>query len=102
MIDLPRRSVRDVRERLADVVDEACHDRPTVITRRGRPVAALVPIDTLRRYLELEEREINRIIDERMSGHLQNEDESGEAGGRTPAGAVPLETVLRETVSRAE
>ncbi|WP_285597607.1 type II toxin-antitoxin system Phd/YefM family antitoxin [Kineosporia sp. NBRC 101731] len=100
MIDLPRLSIRDVRERLADVVDEACHDRPTVITRRGRPVAALVPIDILRRYLELEEREINRIIDERICGHPQSEGETEDSGA--PAGAVPLETVLRETASRAE
>jgi prevent-host-death family protein len=88
MIELPRLSIREARARLADVVDQAGRDQPTVITRRGIPVAAVVPIDTLRRYLELEEREVNLIIDERMS-------ERSEV-------AVPLEDVLRETLSRDE
>jgi prevent-host-death family protein len=88
MIELPRLSIREARARLADVVDQAGRDQPTVITRRGVPAAALVSIDVLRRYLELEEREVNLIINERMSAHSET--------------AVPLEDVLRETLSRDE
>jgi prevent-host-death family protein len=88
MRELPRLSIREVRARLADVVDQADRDRPTVITRRGVPMAAVVPIEILRRYLELEEDEVNLTITERMS-----------EGSET---AVPLEDVLRETVSRDE
>ncbi|MCE0534995.1 type II toxin-antitoxin system Phd/YefM family antitoxin [Kineosporia rhizophila] len=89
MIEVPRLSIRAVRERLADVVDEAERDRPTIILRRGRPVAAVVPLEVLQRFAELEEREINRIIDERAQAHTANS-----------ANPVPLEDVLRETVSR--
>lgn len=81
-------SIRDVRGHLADVVDRADRDdEPTVITRRGKPVAAVVPIDFLRRYQEWEEREINRIVDERMSSR---------------AAAVPMEDVIQETLARGE
>jgi prevent-host-death family protein len=88
MIELPRLSIREARARLAEVVDHADRDQPTVITRRGVPAAAVVSVDILRRYLELEEREVNLIIDERMSAR------SG--------AAVPVEDVLRETLSRDE
>lgn len=42
-------------------------DLPTVITRQGKEVAAIVSIDTLRKFQAWEEREINRIVDERMA-----------------------------------
>jgi prevent-host-death family protein len=79
-------SVREVREHFADVVDRA-REYPTVITRRGREVAAVVSIELLRRYEALAEDEINRIIDERMAGT-----ESG----------IPIETVMAETLTRDE
>jgi prevent-host-death family protein len=88
MSEMSSESVRDVRSHLADVVDRADRDdEPTVITRRGKPVAAVVPIDVLRRYQEWEEREINRIVDERMSSR---------------AAAVPMEDVIQETLARGE
>ncbi|WP_106982238.1 type II toxin-antitoxin system prevent-host-death family antitoxin [Streptomyces rimosus] len=58
-----------------------------MITRRGKQVAAVVSIETLRKYQEWEEREINRIIDERMGN---------------PAPGVPIEDVMRETLARSE
>lgn len=77
MTELPQESIRDLRAHLADVVERADrHHQPTVITRRGRPVAAVVSIDVLRRYQELEEQELNR------------------------SAGIPLEDVLRETLSR--
>jgi prevent-host-death family protein len=85
---LPMESIRDVRAHLAEVVERADRDDvPTVITRRGKQVAAVVSIDVLRKYQEWEEREINRIIDERMA---------------SPAVGVPIEDVMRETLTRSE
>jgi prevent-host-death family protein len=88
MTQCPIESVRDVRAHLAEVVERADRDdQPTIITRHGKPVAAVVSIEMLNRYREWEEREINRIIDERMADR--------QAG-------VPLEDVLRETLARGE
>ena len=88
MTQLPIESIRDVRAHLAEVVERADRDDlPTVITRRGKQVAAVVPIEVLRRYQEWEEREINRIIEERMAS-------------RAPG--VPMEEVMRETLARGE
>lgn len=60
-------SVREVRENLADVVERAAHDELTIITRRGREVAAVVPIQMVREYREWEEERVLRIINERRS-----------------------------------
>ncbi|MCP9986625.1 type II toxin-antitoxin system Phd/YefM family antitoxin [Streptomyces sudanensis] len=85
---LPVESIRDVRAHLAEVVERADRDDlPTVITRRGKQVAAVVSIEMLRTYQEWEEREINRIIDERMA---------------SPAAGIPIEDVVRETPARGE
>ncbi|QKW52103.1 type II toxin-antitoxin system Phd/YefM family antitoxin [Streptomyces buecherae] len=85
---LPAESIRDVRAHLAEVVERADRDGvPTVITRRGKQVAAVVSIEVLRRYQEWEERELNQIIDERMA---------------SPAPGVPLGEVVRETLARGE
>jgi len=86
MTELPQESIRDLRSHLADVVERADrYHQPTVITRRGQPIAAVVSIDVLRRYQELEEQELNRIVDERMAHR---------------GAGIPLEDVLRETLSR--
>ena len=88
MSEAPSESIRDLRAHLAEVVERADRDdQPTVITRRGKPVAAVVPIEAFRRYQEWEERELNRIVDERMADR---------------AGAVPLEDVIAETLARSE
>jgi prevent-host-death family protein len=88
MSELPSESVRGVRSHLADVVDRADRDdQATVITRRGKPVAAVVPIEVLRKYQEWEEREINRIVDERMPSR---------------SAAIPMEDVIQETLARSE
>lgn len=88
MTQMPIKSIRDVRAHLAEVVERADReDTPTVITRRGRQVAAVVSIEVLRRYQEWEEREINRIIDERMAN---------------PAVGIPIEDVMRETLERGD
>ncbi|MEU5398564.1 type II toxin-antitoxin system prevent-host-death family antitoxin [Streptomyces sp. NPDC005963] len=58
-----------------------------MITLRGKEVAAVVSIEVLRKYQEWEEREINRIIDERMAN-------------RAPG--IPIEDIMRETLARGE
>jgi len=78
--------IRVVRSHLSEVVDRATV-APTVITRHGKQVAAIVSIDLLQRFEELEEAEINRLIDERLVN---------------PAPGVPLEDVIRETLARDE
>ncbi|MFC8423859.1 type II toxin-antitoxin system Phd/YefM family antitoxin [Streptomyces sp. NPDC057236] len=88
MTQMPIESIRDVRAHLAEVVERADRDdTPTVITRRGRQVAAVVSIEVLRRYQAWEEREINRLIDERMAN---------------PVAGIPIEDVMRETLERGE
>ena len=88
MTEMPIESIRDVRAHLAEVVERADRDdTPTVITRRGKQVAAVVSMEVLRKYQEWEEREINRLIDERMA--------SRSAG-------IPIEDVMKETLARSE
>ncbi|QDY78836.1 type II toxin-antitoxin system prevent-host-death family antitoxin [Streptomyces qinzhouensis] len=85
---LPIESIRNGRAHLAEVVERADRDDvPTVITRRGKQIAATVSIEVLRKYQEWEEREINRIIDKRMAG---------------PAPGIPIEDIMRETPARGE
>jgi prevent-host-death family protein len=88
MCELPTESVRDLRAHLADVVERADRDdQATVITRHGKPVAAVVWIEVLRKYQEWEERELNRIVDERIADR---------------SARVPLEDVIAETLARSE
>jgi prevent-host-death family protein len=88
MSELPTESIRDLRAHLADVVERADRDdQATVITRRGKPVAAVVSIDVLRKYQEWEERDLNRIIEARLAER---------------AGSIPLEDVIAETLARDE
>jgi prevent-host-death family protein len=80
-------SIRQVRGHLADVVDLAAADQPTVVTRRGREVAAVVPVGMLRQFRAWEEAYLNALIDERMAND---------------APGVPLAEVLRQTLARDE
>ncbi|MBB4931760.1 prevent-host-death family protein [Lipingzhangella halophila] len=88
MSETPTESIREVRDHLADVVDRAeREDVPTVVTRRGKEVAAVVSIDTLRQFQHWEEEELNRIVDERMA-----DDDPG----------APLDEVVAETLERPQ
>jgi prevent-host-death family protein len=78
----PTASIRDVRAHLADVVDRADRQgEPTVITRHGKEVAAVVSIDLLRRFQQWEDEQDARLVAERM-------------GSRTEG--IPLEDVMTE------
>ncbi|MEE2039575.1 type II toxin-antitoxin system prevent-host-death family antitoxin [Nocardiopsis sp. CT-R113] len=88
MSEMQVESIRQVRDHIADVVDRADRDdSPTVITRRGREVAAVVPIDMLRRYQQLEEQEVMRMVNERMAN---------------PAPGIPMEQVMAEILEGPE
>ncbi len=43
---VPRKGAEEARNQLPDLLDAAGEGRSTIITRHGRPVAALVPVDT--------------------------------------------------------
>jgi prevent-host-death family protein len=60
-------SVRELRDTLADVIDRASHDEVTIVTRRGREVAAVVPIEMVTEYRRWEEERVAALIDERMA-----------------------------------
>ena len=80
-------SVREVRENLADVVERAVHDELTIITRRGREVAAIVPIEMVREYREWEEERVLRIINERRA--------SAQPG-------IPMDQIMNEVLESDE
>ena len=88
MSELPTESIRDLRAHLAEVIERADRDdQATVITRRGKPVAAVVSIEVLRKYQAWDESELNRIVDERIADR---------------SGRIPLEDVIAETLARSE
>ena len=76
---------RQVRDHFSEVIDR---DQPTIITRHGRQIAAVVPIADLRYYEELEDRELGRLVDERRTA---------EAGPLTG-----LDELLEETLNRRD
>lgn len=81
-------SVRELRDTLADVIDRASHDEVTIVTRRGRQVAAVVPIEMVAEYRRWEEERVAALIDERMA--------MSDGTGAT------LAEVMAETLARPE
>jgi len=45
--DIVRKGAEDARNQLPDLLDAAENGRTTIITRHGKPVAAIVPMDVL-------------------------------------------------------
>ena len=60
-------TTRQVRDRFATVVDDARNGEPTVVTQRGRRVAAIVPVDLLDEYDRLREAADMAVIRERLA-----------------------------------
>jgi prevent-host-death family protein len=88
MSEIQSESIREARAHFADLVDRADRDdEPTIITRRGKEVAAIVSMDMLRWLKQAEENWVVRIVDERLA--------STEPG-------VPLADVLAETAARTD
>lgn len=64
----PTEPIREVRANLAEIVERAeQRDEPTIVTRRGKPVAAVVSMETLRRVQELQEQEATQPRAERTA-----------------------------------
>jgi prevent-host-death family protein len=63
MSDETRMSVRDVRAHLAEVLTRAQNGSPTVIVRKGEPVAAVVPIEDFNVLEEAVDRYFSREAD---------------------------------------
>ena len=80
-------STRELRDQLADVLADAGRNEVTIVTSRGREVAAVVPIEMLRDYRRLEEREVVRILEERRAS---------DTGNRHTLDDVMAETLARE------
>ena len=85
MGDMQTESIRQVSDHSADAVDRADReDEPTVITRKGKEVVAVVPIEMLRHDKRLEEQEILALVEERMS---------------SKAPGIPMEDVMAEVLA---
>ncbi len=80
-------SIRRLRDGLADVIDRATHDELTVITRRGRKVAAVVPITMVDEWRRWEEEHVVAMVDKAMAD---------------PRPSIPMAEVLAETLARPE
>lgn len=78
--------VTDARDRLADVVNEAAYaGRVTYLTRRGRRVAAIVPVEAAEAAERWEDEALGHLADEALA----EMDRTGER-------PVPLDEVRRE------
>jgi prevent-host-death family protein len=89
--DLPVMTTREARDNLADVIDNAAHDKPTIVTRRGRPVAAVVPISMVQRARRYEE-----AAEEQYLAALIDHSEAN------PGEPTSLDDVIAETLARTE
>jgi prevent-host-death family protein len=58
----PVEAARRARDHFSEIIER---DEPTIITRHGREIAAVVPIEDWRRYQELEDKELRRLIADR-------------------------------------
>lgn len=83
-------TTRQVRDQLAGVVDAARGGEPTVVTQRGRRVAAIVPVEVLDDYERLVEQADLALIRERLA--------RVDAGQAT----IPLAEILAESLARTE
>jgi prevent-host-death family protein len=85
MSTTPLEAARHARDHFSEIIER---DEPTIITRHGRAIAAVVPINDWWRYQELEENELRRVVAERRA-------EADHPG-------YSLEQVLQETLARDE
>lgn len=61
-------SITDARDRLADVVNEAAYTgQVTYLTRRGRRLAAIVPVETVEAAERWEDEQFGRMADESLA-----------------------------------
>lgn len=87
MAENPRElAVDELRDKLADVVDEAAFGgEVTYLTRHGRRLAAIVPVEAAEAAERWEDEQLHRMADEAV-----------EEMARTGEKAIPLDEVRRE------
>lgn len=92
--DTPPISTADARDRLAEIVNRAAYGKERVVlSRRGKPLAALVPIEDIQALEALEDQRDAQELQARMAEWKQ-EAEARLAAGEAD-GAVSLEEVVR-------
>jgi prevent-host-death family protein len=85
---MPERSIGETRAQLAELLSQAFyHGARTIITKRGRPIAALISIHDLKRFEELEARD-------------DLEDALAASGDTVPTDGIPLEQVIAEVQAK--
>ncbi|HCA85052.1 MAG TPA: prevent-host-death protein [Streptomyces sp.] len=85
MSEMASEPVREARAHFGDLIDRALRDESTVITRNGKEVAAVVSIDTLRKFRQLEDEADRRAIQDALDERTYSLDE-----------------VMRETLGRTD
>lgn len=85
---MPELSIGETRAQLAELLNHAFyHGARTTITKRGRPIAALISIHDLKRFEELEARD-------------DLEDALAATGDTLPTDGIPLEQVIAEVQAK--
>jgi len=83
-----RLNVSKAREEFPDVVKRAAYAKErTIVSRRGKDLAALIPIEDLRLLERLAQQEMDRIDREDAHAALKEAEERG---------SIPLEDLMRE------
>ena len=83
-----RLNVSKAREEFPDVVNRAAYGKErTIVSRRGKDLAALIPIEDLRLLERLAQQEMDRIDREDAHAALQETKEKG---------SIPLRDLMRE------
>jgi len=83
-----RLNVSKAREEFPDVVNRAAYGKErTIVSRRGKDLAALIPIEDLRLLERLSHEEMDRIDREDAHAALQETKEKG---------SIPLRDLMRE------
>jgi prevent-host-death family protein len=83
-----RLNVSKAREEFSEIVDRAAHAKErTVVSRRGKDLAAVIPIEDLRLLERLTREEMDRIDLEEASAALEEAHQKG---------TIPLRDLMRE------
>lgn len=91
-----RLNVSKAREGFLDIVNRAVYgEERTIVSRRGKDVAAVIPIEDLRLLERLEQKEIDRIDIADARAALKEAEEKGTIGLTDAKKRLGLETSTR-------
>jgi prevent-host-death family protein len=77
-MDSPRLTISKVREELPDIINRAAYGKQrTIVSRRGKDVAAVIPIDDLQLLERLAQEEMDRLDIEDARAALAEAKEKG-------------------------